>query len=87
MMEISQSITIGVLILWFLALLKNASPVSLLLIIGTQYLYSISLIESNFAPNFNQFLEGFKISQFYFLGITSENFDSALWNISNSNRV
>lgn len=62
--QIAQSISYGALVIWFFCLIKNIKSTALLLLTNLQWLFSLSLLseKSNFSPNFNQFLEGFKTS-------------------------
>jgi hypothetical protein len=68
--SIGQSISYGALVLWFFSLIKNLKPTSLLFITNLQWLFCLSIVSSNLnlAPNFSQFLEGFKFSTLLNMG-------------------
>lgn len=66
LMQIAQSICIGAFIFWFFSLLKNLKSTSLAFLCSMQWIYSISLVDTTFAPNLGLFLEGFKISNLFF---------------------
>jgi hypothetical protein len=69
--QIAQSISYGALVIWFFSLLKNIKSTSMLLLVNLQWLFSLSFLsgKSNFSPNFNQFLEGFKTACLFGLGL------------------
>jgi hypothetical protein len=66
LMQISQSMCVGAMIFWFLAILKNLKATSLTFLLMMQWLHSLSLIYASFAPNIGQFLEGFKLANLFF---------------------
>ena len=67
LMQIAQSICIGAFIFWVFAFLKNLKATSLTFVCILQWIYSLSLVDTTFAPNLGMFLEGFKISNFFFV--------------------
>jgi hypothetical protein len=56
LMQIAQSICIGAFIFWTFALLKNLKSTSLTFICILQWIYSLSLVDTTFAPNLGLFL-------------------------------
>lgn len=82
-MQMSQSVCVGALIFWLLAILKNLKATSLTFVITLQWLYSLSFVETFHAPNFGQFLEGFRFANLFFSAYA---FESSLWTLPNSFR-
>ena len=66
LMQIAQSICIGAFIFWVFAFFKNLKATSLTFVCILQWIYSLSLVDTSFSPNLGLFLEGFKISNFFF---------------------
>jgi len=64
--QLAQSICIGAFILWIFALAKGLKSTSLSFVTTLQWIYTLSLVDTQFAPNLGQFLEGFKVSALIF---------------------
>ena len=81
LMQISHSICWVAIIIWIFSFMRNKKVHSLLLISNIQFIYTLSILENNFPPNLNQFLEGFQLSMFIF-GFETELIQSEpLWKI------
>lgn len=91
LMQIAQSICIGSFIFWVFSLLKNMKSTSLTFICLLQWTYSLSLIDTAFAPNLGLFLEGFKVSNLFvssypevhYIWIIKSSYRETLWGLLN----
>lgn len=84
LMQMAQSVCVGALIFWLLAVLKNLKATSLTFFCTLQWLHSLSLIDITLPPNIGQFLEGFRFANLFF-GSYSQS--STIWTISSSYRA
>lgn len=84
LMQIAQSICIGAFIFWIFALVKNMKSTSLTFLCLMQWIYSLSLIDTAFAPNLGLFLEGFKVSNLFIADSASPK--QHIWLINSSYR-
>ena len=89
--QIAQSISYGALVIWFFCLIKNIKSTALLLLTNLQWLFVLSLLseKSNFSPNFNQFLEGFKTAGLFGVGLNfyEDSLEENLWRLESAERV
>jgi hypothetical protein len=92
LMQLSMSTCIGALIFWFLALLKNLKATALAFLLTLQWLHTLSLIDTVFAPNIGQFLEGFRFANLFFwvtdpspadIWLLNSSYREVLWGVVN----
>lgn len=85
LLQIAESICIGAFIFWLFSLLMNLKSTSLTFICLLQWIYSLSLNDTTFAPNLGQFIEGFKSSNLLFSSSLIN--DEKIWKINSSYRA